>query len=283
MEMMLVILEQYHMWQSLLHSWSPLIKQAHLCLLHFFPQSLTQANLELSKDTTYEIQKGEWDFSYPLFPLKIIKMSLSSCVVLFNKHLLGTDLCQAMQSVEDMKIIKIVLKWRSLWSKHGNNSQIRYGRCLRWGMNKMFMEYQWESNKFCLGESEEATVRNYLNLHPPPHILSPPALYPRELTVADCTTVFPCLSSRFWWVGQWTLPAGEPRTRRNRLGAYFPRSFPTLLQFGPDYIPLVKASSPILKSQVILGHCSLVCFLRPRGGKLPFSLASETSTVFVSS
>lgn len=139
-----------------------------------------------------------------------------------------------------------------------------------WNTNKKEMSSAWEDQKKWLC--------GIILICPPPHLLSPPALYPRELTVVDCTTMFPCS-----WVGQWTLPAGQPRTCRDRLSTYFPRSFPTLLQFGTDYIPLSKASSSILKSQVIRGHCSLTCFLGPFGRRLPFLLASEGSAVFVSS
>lgn len=70
---------------------------------------------------------------------------------------------------------------------------------------------------------------------------------------------------------------GHAEVGRN---VYFPISHPAWLQFGPDYIPLSKASTPVLKSQVTLGRCSLTRFLRPRGDRMLPLLVPESFASF---
>lgn len=132
-----------------------------------------------------------------------------------------------------------------------------------WHINEKEMSSVWKNQKKLLCW--------IILIFSPPHILSPPAPYSRELTVVDSTTTLPCLPSRFL-VGFGSGHSQQESRGHAEIGwdAYFPRSFPTQLQFGNDYIPPSKANCPILKSQIIPGHYSLTCFLRPRDRRLPF-------------
>lgn len=98
----------------------------------------------------------------------------------------------------------------------------------------------------------------------------------RSQLLQTVSPMLSCLPSSF----SLSLVTVDPSRRsgkqgcENRQVVSFPRSLSAQLQFGRDYVPLSKANTSVLNSQVTLGHCSLICFLRPRGGQLPSLLTT---------